>query len=138
MATLTSTPSFRIGFKELSFSSSHGGRRSSAPTALIFQRPVAASSSTVLPMIFSSSSISSCERLKLSVDSNHSVTTLTWASSHQPKKSMILFAPALWPWGSLSVGFDFAHRRFPSRMTPTCCGVFEKSKDLIKRHSYSG
>jgi hypothetical protein len=138
MATLTSTPSFRIGLSELSFSSSHGGRRSSAPTALIFQRPVAASSSTVLPMIFSNSSISSCERLKLSVESNHSVTTLTWASSHQPKKSMILFAPALWPWGSLSVGLDLAQRRFPSRMTPTCCGVFEKSKDLIKRHSYSG
>jgi hypothetical protein len=38
----------------------------------------------------------------------------------------------------LSVGLDLAQRRFPSRMTPTCCGVFEKSKDLIKRHSYSG
>ena len=138
MATLTSTPSFRIGFKELSFSSSHGGSRSNAPTALIFQRPVAASSSTVFPIIFSNSSISSCERLKLSVDSNHSVTTLTWASSHQPKKSMILLAPALWPWGSLLVGLDFAQRRFPSRMTPTCCGVFEKSRARIRRHSYSG
>ena len=138
MATLTSTPSLRIGLSELSFSSNHGGSKSRAPTALIFQRPVAANSSTVFPIIFSSSSISSCERLKLSVDSNHKVTTLTCASSHHPKKSMILLAPALWPWGSLFVGLDFAQRRLPSRMTPTWCGVLEKSKARTNRHSYSG
>jgi len=38
----------------------------------------------------------------------------------------------------LGVGFDLAHLRFPSRITPTWCGVFEKSKEAIKRRSYSG
>ena len=58
-------------------------------------------------------------RLKLSVESNHKVTTRTSASSHQPRNSIILLAPALCPFGSARLGFAFAQRRLPSRMTPT-------------------
>ena len=102
---------------------SHSGNKSKAPTALIFQRPVAANSSTVLPIIPKSAVNSSSVRLKLSVESSQRVTTFTSASSHQPKNSTILFAPARWPWAGVDPPrlseLALAKRRLPSRITPT-------------------
>ena len=100
--------------------------------------PGAARSTTTASMIRSSGASSGSGRERLSVDSSHSVTTSTPASSHQRSRSTILSAPRWWPC-ALSAPTERAHRRLPSRMTPTCrgTGAWVRASPRASRRSYA-
>jgi len=68
-------------------------------------------------------------RLRLSVDSSHSVTTSVPTSSHQPSSGSMFAAPASWP-SAVSRPTARAQRRLPSSITPMCLGRFS---DGIRR-----
>ncbi len=97
-------------------------------------RPVVARSHTASVMIRTSSSSSSAGRLRLSVESIHSVTTSTPTSSDQCSSSVILSAPRWWPVDADSPK-DRAQRRFPSRITPTCRGIASRGREAASRRS---
>ena len=97
-------------------------------------RPVVARSHTASVMIWTSSVSSSAGRLRLSVESIHSVTTSTPTSSDHVSSSEILSAPRRWPVDAGSPK-DRAHRRFPSRITPTCRGTTSRGREAASRRS---
>src|ERR1700722_9602269 len=137
-ATLTSRPGLLAVASPASFSTRAvwSGSRSSAPTAFRCQpsstRPV-----TVSSMIVRSGPSSSCGRLRLSVDSSHSVTTSTPACLHHASSSKILSAPFLWPLLTSVCPADLAQRRLPSVITPTCRGIVLPVSEDSSLRSYS-
>jgi hypothetical protein len=86
-------------------------------------------------MIFSSGTSSAEDRVRLSVDSSHNVTTSTPLSRHQPSSSKILSAPLRWPLLTSSNPADRAHRRLPSHITPTCRGMASGDRAALSLRS---
>ena len=85
-------------------------------------------------MIASNGVSSDAGRFRLSVDSSHSVTTSTPTSSHQPRTSSTLSAPARQP-RDFGAPDALAHRRLPSRMTPTWRGICSGSSEAAMRRA---
>src|SRR5690349_5223089 len=87
-------------------------------------------------MIDSSGTTSAGGRLRLSVESSHSVTTSTRASSHQSRNPAMLSAPAWWP-SLVPCPRALAQRRLPSSMTPTWRGSDSRCRRRLSRRSYA-
>ena len=110
------------------------GSSERSPTIASRHAPCFARASTASQMIRSSSPSSSASRERLSVDSSHRVTMLTPASFAHPRNSLIFPAPARCPCEA-GAPRDFAHRRFPSRMTPMCAGIGAVASSARRRRS---